>query len=137
MMIVSLVERNGEKRSIHVPNVNDTTLAAVLESQIHPSANLMTDAAKFYRKVGKEFASHQCVDHSFKECARGNVTTNTVESPFAILKRGLIGTIHSVSERHLQRYCSEFDFRWSTHQSQGFSDTMRAEQPCLASPASA
>jgi transposase-like protein len=98
MMIVSLVERNGEKRSIHAPNVNGTTLAAVLKSQVSPQAHLMTDSAKYYRKVGKEFASHQYVDHGKREYARGNVTTNTVECSFAILKRGLIGTFH-VRER--------------------------------------
>jgi transposase-like protein len=127
MMIVSLVERNGEKRSFHIPKVNGTTLNAVLKSQVSPQAHLMTDAAKYYRKVGKEFASHQWVDHGAKEYARGNVTTNTVEASFAILKRGLIGTFHSVSEKHLQRYCNEFDFRWNTRVSQGFSDSMRAE----------
>lgn len=127
MMIVSLVERNGEKRSFHIPNVNGQTLAAVLKSQVSPQAHLMTDSAKYYRAVGKEFASHQYVDHGKKEYARGNVTTNTVETSFAILKRGLVGTFHSVSEKHLQRYCTEFDFRWNTRQSQGFSDSMRAE----------
>jgi hypothetical protein len=49
-----------------------------------------------------------------------------VESSFAILKRGLNGTFHSVSEKHLQRYCTEFDFRWNYRQSQGFSDIDRA-----------
>jgi transposase-like protein len=131
MMIVSLVERDGEKRSFHVPTVNGSTLSAILKSQVSPQANLMTDSAKYYRKVGKEFASHQYVDHGKKEYVRGNVTSNTVESSFAILKRGLIGTFHSVSEKHLQRYCNEFDFRWNTRQSQGFSDTMRAEQALL------
>jgi transposase-like protein len=63
MMIVSLVERDGNKRSFHVPNVNGTTLAAILKSQVSPQANLMTDSAKYYRKVGKEFASHAYVDH--------------------------------------------------------------------------
>lgn len=127
MMIVSLVERNGEKRSFHIPKVNGATLQAVLKSQVSPQAHLMTDAAEYYRAVGKSFASHQWVDHGAKEYARGNVTTNTVEASFAILKRGLIGTFHSVSEKHLQRYCNEFDFRWNTRVSQGFSDSMRAE----------
>lgn len=127
MAVVSLVERNGEKRTIHVPRVNSNTLRAVLKSQVAPSAQLMTDAAKFYRATGKEFAKHQWVDHGSKEYARGIVTTNTVEASFAILKRGLVGTFHSVSEKHLQRYCNEFDFRWNTRASQGFSDDMRVE----------
>ncbi len=87
----------------------------------------MTDSASYYRSAGKQFASHEYVDHSTKEYARGDVTSNTVESSFAILKRGLTGTFHSVSEKHLQRYADEFDFRWNYRQSQDFTDTMRAD----------
>jgi ISXO2-like transposase domain len=86
----------------------------------------MTDDFGAYKKLGKAFASHEVVNHSAKEYARGDVTTNTVESSFALLKRGLIGTFHSVSEQHLQRYATEFDFRWNTRQSLGFNDTQRA-----------
>jgi hypothetical protein len=85
----------------------------------------MTDEGGFYKKPGKHFASHETVNHSREEYARGDVTSNTAESSFAILKRGLVGTFHSVSEQHLQRYANEFDFRWNTRQSQGFDDTMR------------
>lgn len=56
------------------------------------TAQLMTDDAKIYNKAGKQFAIHSTVNHSAKEYARGEVTTNTVESSFAILKRGLTGT---------------------------------------------
>ena len=71
----------------------------------------MTDESYVYKRVGKEFAAHITVNHGRKEYARGNVTSNTVEASFAIFKRGLNGTFHSVSERHLQRYANEFDFR--------------------------
>ena len=127
MKIVSLVERNGNKRTFHVADVNGATVGAVLKSQVSEKARLMTDAAQYYRKAGRDFASHEWVDHNSKEYARGDVTSNTVESSFAILKRGLIGTFQSVSEKHLQRYCTEFDFRWNTRMSQGFNDSMRAD----------
>jgi transposase-like protein len=126
MKIVSLVERDGEKRSFHVANVTHKTVNAILTSQVAQAARLMTDEAKIYKATGKTFASHESVSHAKKEYARGDVTTNTVESSFAILKRGLHGTFHSVSEKHLQRYCNEFDFRWNTRMSQGYSDTDRA-----------
>lgn len=128
MKVVSLVERNGEKRSFHVPNVTPNTLRPILNSQIAKKAALMTDEAGVYKKLGKDFASHHVVTHSAKEYARGPVTTNTVESSFALLKRGLVGTFHSVSEQHLQRYATEFDFRWNTRQKLGFNDTMRAAE---------
>lgn len=127
MKIVSLVERDGEKRTYHVANVTAETVRPILKSQVKASARLMTDEAAVYTKVGREFAEHSFVRHGAKEYARGDVCTNTVESSFAILKRGLNGTFHSVSEKHLQRYCHEFDFRWNTRQSQGFTDSMRAE----------
>ena len=126
MKVVSLVERNGEKRSFHVPNISPNTLRPILNAQIAAKASLMTDEAGVYTKLGKDFASHDVVNHSAKEYSRGHITTNTVESSFALLKRGLVGTFHSVSEAHLQRYVTEFDFRWNTRQKLGFNDTDRA-----------
>ncbi len=127
MPIVSLVDRtSGEKRSFHMPTVNSHTLKAVLNSQVARSAHLMTDESRLYTMTGRGYYKHSTVNHSKDEYARGEVTTNTVESSFAILKRGIVGTFHSVSEKHLQRYCNEFDFRWNTRSSQGFSDTDRA-----------
>jgi transposase-like protein len=125
MKIVSLVERNGEKRSFHVANVTAKTLRPILNAHISGDARLMTDQASVYTKLGHHFASHESVNHTAGEYARGDVTTNTVESSFAILKRGLYGTFHSVSEKHLPRYLGEFDFRWNTRQSLGFNDTDR------------
>ena len=53
----------------------------------------------------------------------------TAESFFAILKRGVYGSFHSVSEQHLQRYVDEFAFRWNTRASLGIEDTERASVP--------
>jgi transposase-like protein len=125
MKVVSLVERSGQKRSFHVPNVTAATLRPILTKQISEKARLMTDEAKVYTKVGKEFASHETVNHSAEEYARGDVTTNTVEASFSLLKRGLIGTFHHVGEQHLQRYVTEFDFRWNHRTALGVSDTQR------------
>lgn len=113
MKVVSLVERDGEKRSIVVPAVTGKTLRAVLEANVCKSAHLMTDEHAGYTKVGWEFASHGVTRHSRGEYAVGNVHSNTAESSFSLLKRGLIGTFHHVGEQHLQRYVTEFDFRWN------------------------
>jgi transposase-like protein len=125
MKIVSLVERNGEKRSYHVANISPATLKPILKAQIAEKSRLVTDEAGVYKKLGKEFASHESVNHSAKEYARDDVNTNTVESSFALLKRGLIGTFHSVSEQHLQRYATEFDFRWNNRVALGVNDVQR------------
>lgn len=127
MKVVSLVERDGRKRSFHVANVTAATVRPILKAQIAENARLMTDEAAVYTKVGREFAQHGVVRHAAGEYARGDVTTNTVESSFAILKRGLYGTFHHVSEKHLQRYAHEFDFRWNHRSKQGFSDSERSD----------
>jgi transposase-like protein len=127
MKVVSLVEREGKKRSYHVANVTAATVRPILKAQVSEKARLMTDESSVYTKVGREFAEHGVVNHSDGEYARGDVTTNTVESSFAILKRGLYGTFHHVSEKHLQRYATEFDFRWNHRVKLGYSDVQRAE----------
>ena len=125
MKIVSLVERSGEKRSFHVASVNGATLRPIMKGMIAEKARLMTDQAGVYEKIGPEFKSHEVVNHTLKEYSRGDVTTNSVESSFALLKRGLIGTFHSVSEQHLQRYATEFDFRWNHRVALGINDVQR------------
>ena len=128
MKIVSLVERSGEKQSFHVANVTAATVTPILKAQIAKKARVMTDELAVYKKLDTHFAEHGVVNHSKKEYSRGDITTNTVESSFAILKRGLYGTFHSVSEQHLQRYVTELDFKWNTRQKLGFSDTDRAAE---------
>lgn len=124
--VVALVERNGEARVFHVANINGTTLKSVLHGNIAKDSNLMTDDYRGYRRIGRHFASHESVNHSAREYARGNVTTNTVEGFFSILKRGLVGTFHHVSPKHLDKYCQEFSFRYNTRTSMGFTDAERA-----------
>ena len=125
MKVFSLVEREGEKRSFHVTNVNTETLRPILKEQVNAKTHLMTDEAKVYKPLGKDFAKHSSVNHSAKEYVRGTVNTNTVESSFAILKRGLYGTFHNVSEQHLQRYVAEFDFKWNNRAALGIDDIQR------------
>jgi transposase-like protein len=124
--IIALVERDGETRAYHVPNVTSGTLRTVL-NQVSRDAHLLTDEATRYWNIGKEFAKHTSVNHSKGEYSKGNgITTNTVEGFFGILKRGLNGTYHHVSEAHLQRYVTEFSFRYNNRQARGVSDEERA-----------
>lgn len=114
--IVALVERQGRVRAFHVPSVTADNLKPILKGHIAKSARLMTDSAGFYTKIGKHFAKHETVNHLAGEYARGDVTTNTVEGYFGILKRGLNGVYQHVSPAHLNRYLNEFSFRYSNHQ---------------------
>jgi hypothetical protein len=89
----------------------------------------MTDEHAGYKLVGQEFVGHGVTVHSKGEYVRhGIVHTNTVEGFFSLLKRGNIGTYHHVSEQHLHRYCSEFDFRYSTRK---LDDFARADENLL------
>jgi ISXO2-like transposase domain len=74
------------------------------------------DVFKLYPSIGTEFAGHGSVNHSAEEYVKagGFHHTNTVESHFALLKRGVFGTFHNISEAHLHRYLAEFDFRANT-----------------------
>jgi transposase-like protein len=113
MKMVSLVGRGGQKRSIVFNAVNAKTLNSILDENVCKSANLITDEHSGYTKAGRKFASHGVTHHSAGQYVDGNNHSNTVESSFSLLKRGLIGTFHNVGELHLQRYVTEFDFRWN------------------------
>jgi len=115
MAVVSLVDRDGGVRSFHVTNVNAKTLRPIMVKAASRKSYLMTDESALYPKIGKEFAGHGSVNHSAEEYVKtgGFTHTNTVESFFAILKRGVYGSFHNVSEAHLHRYLAEFDFRYT------------------------
>ena len=124
--VVSLIERDGEVRSFHVTRVNAKTLRPILVKHASRKSYLMTDDSLVYPRVGREFAGHGAVNHSAGEYVRATFWhSNTVESYFALLKRGMYGTFHSVSEAHLHRYLAEFDFR---HNSRHMTDAERGDE---------
>lgn len=126
MSVVSLVTREGETRSFHVANVTASTLRDVLAKQADKASVLMTDESPVYTKVGASFANHHSVNHSRGEYAAlgGYAHVNSAESHFALFKRGVYGTYHGLSEAHLARYLTEFDYRANTRH---LSDTERCD----------
>jgi len=125
--VVALVERDGRVRSHHVGEVSAKTLRPILAAQIDAATHIMTDEAMVYPAVVGGFAGHSTVNHGIDEYVRGGgfIHTNTVESYFAILKRGVIGTFHHVSPQHLKRYVGEFDFRYNERTALGVTDAER------------
>lgn len=112
--VVSLVERGGRVRSFHMPQVTAKTLKPILKAHINKRSYVMTDESRVYPAATGSFAGHGHVNHSAGEYGRGMFWhTNTVENYFSILKRGITGTFHHVSQQHLARYVSEFDFRYN------------------------
>jgi transposase-like protein len=126
--VVTLIERDGRAASFHVANVTAKTVRPIIVTNASRASAIMTDESLIYPKVGEEFANHHTVNHSANEYARlgGYVHVNTAEAFFSILKRGITGTYHSVSEAHLHRYLAEFDFRYNNRPKLGVEDAERA-----------
>jgi transposase-like protein len=126
--VLTLVERDGSARSFHLPNIRAYNIASVLEQQASKASDLMTDEARQFWGIGSDFASHESVNHSADEYVRGKAHTNTVEGYFSNLKRGVEGIYHHISEAHLHRYLSEFDFRYTHREKLGVDDEARARR---------
>ena len=126
MAVMSLVERGGAVRSIHINDFDGKTLSDILEKNVSPKAHLRTDEYPTYKQYGHYFASHETVNHSKEEYVRGgDAYTNTLEGYFSIFKRGMKGIYQHCDEQHLQRYLSEYDFRYSNRVALGVDDFER------------
>jgi ISXO2 transposase-like protein len=101
--------RSRIPRTAVLPTDTDTIHTAVHES-VEPGSTLHTDEHGAYRGLSSAF-DHASVNHSAGEYVRDGVSTNSIESVWAVLKRGIYGTYHHVSPKHLPRYVDEFAFR--------------------------
>lgn len=113
--VMALVERGGELRAFKLDKekVSGKTLKDHIRKNVNHDTRIMTDSYTAYNGLADEFVSHEIVDHANGEYVRGDVYTNTAEGWFALLKRGITGTFHHVSEQHLDRYINEFVFRYN------------------------
>jgi transposase-like protein len=137
-IVLTLVERGGSARSFHIDSTSIANIAPILRQNIRRESGLMTDEVRHYMEPGREFASHDAVNHTDKEYVRmeypltgdpaKTITTNTVEGYYSIFKRGLKGVYQHCAEKHLHRYLSEFDFRYSNRVALGVDDQDRAEK---------
>lgn len=128
MKVVTLVERKGRARSVKVESVNANSVRRVIMENADLRSALITDEARHYRRIGREFASHETVNHGRDEWGRGDVHTNTIEGFFSVFKRGMKGIYQHCNEQHLHRYAAEFDFRYNNRAALGVDDEERAER---------
>jgi len=127
--VMVLVERNGEAISKPIKRVNAATLKSAIRATVGQQSTIMTDDCGSYTGIGKEFAGgHKTINHSIGQYVNGDITTNTAESYFALLKRGVAGTFHHISKQHIAKYCDEFAFRWNHRK---VNDGTRAEHAIL------
>ena len=126
--VLSVIERDGRAKSFHVANVTAESVRPIIVTNVNRASTLMTDESTVYPKLGKKFAAHHTVNHSANEYARlgSYVGIKVSENFFSILKRGITGVYHSVSEAHLHRYLAEFDFRYNNRSGLGVNDKERA-----------
>jgi hypothetical protein len=101
-----------------VKGTGKSVLHKALAANVTADSVIMTDEHKGYIGVGKKFAAHKTVNHSAGEYRNGAACTNSVEAVWALLKRGVYGTWHQVSAKHLDRYVNEVAFRLNEGQVQ-------------------
>ena len=126
-IVLTLVERGGSARSFHVDGATINEVMPIIRNNVRHESAVMTDESSLYRTLGSEFETHDTVNHSKDEYVRGEITTNTVEGYYSIFKRGMKGVYQHCAEKHLHRYLSEFDFRYSNRIALGIHDGERAD----------
>jgi transposase-like protein len=116
-VVIGIRQRGGELRFFHAEDVKSGTLAKYIKENISQSVDvIMTDEFGGYpsaiAKAGV-LAEHKTIKHKDGIYAIGDLHTNTIESAFSLLKRGIIGSWHKVSAKHLSAYLDEMTFRFN------------------------
>jgi len=129
-IVIGIRQRGGETRFFHAEDAKSGTLAKFIRENISADVDvIMTDEFNAYPTAVKETGftdRHKTIKHKSKVYVDGDIHTNTVESAFSLLKRGIIGTWHRVSAKHLAAYLDEMTFRFNRRKSPNlFLDTLR------------
>ena len=109
--VLGMRERGGRTRAHPIAGTDAGHLHAAIHKGVRTGSMLHTDDHLGYRGLGGMFYGHESVNHSGGEYVRDGVTTNSIESVWAVMKRGLHGVYHHASDKHLARYVNEFTFR--------------------------
>jgi len=107
--VLGMRERGGRTVAMPIAGTDAETIQSAIHHHVEPGSIIHTDEAGAYR--GIDGFGHDTVNHSAGEYVRDDVTTNSIESVFAVLKRGIYGVYHHTSQKHLGRYVDEFSFR--------------------------
>ena len=120
--VMGVAQRKTDKKPSQVEAMpveaeNWSVVRNVVKNRISAKATVYTDEHKAYSKLG-DTHRHAIVIHSRKEYVRGDVHNNTIENFWSLFKRGLIGSFHQVSAKHLARYLAEFTYRFNNREEQ-------------------
>jgi transposase-like protein len=120
--VIGIKQRGGELRFFKAEDVKSGTLAKYIKENVSEDVDvIMTDDWSAYpgamKKAGVDKVKHKTVNHSAKVYVDGDITTNGIESAFSLLKRGVVGSWHKVSAKHLPAYLEEMSFRFNRRNS--------------------
>jgi transposase-like protein len=130
-IVIGIRKRNGDLRFFHAKDVKSDTFAQYIRENVSEDVDVVfTDDYPSYpsamKKAGVTPGKHKTINHSGKVYVMGDIHTNTVESAFSLLKRGIVGTWHRVSAKHLASYLEEMSFRFNRRKNSDlFIDTLR------------
>lgn len=128
--VLGLVDRaTGTMRTFTFDKFSAADIYPVVRANVAREARLMTDEARVYVTLGREYAEHGTTHHrtnQYVDYDDRTVHTNTVEGAFSIFKRGMKGVYQHCREQHLHRYLAEFEFRYNKREKNGFDDWARA-----------
>lgn len=129
--VVALVDReSGQSKWFKIDEAKAADIHPLVLNNISREARLMTDEAKMYRKIGRQFKEHGTTTHARMEYVDPKdrtIHTNTVEGAFSIFKRGMRGVYQHCGEHHLHRYLAEFEFRYNNREANGVNDRKRSD----------
>ncbi|HJZ10831.1 MAG TPA: IS1595 family transposase, partial [Acidobacteriota bacterium] len=111
--VIGVIQRGGDVRAQKIQAPGARAISAYLRASVEPGSKLMTDEYAAYKKIGRELYDHNTVVHSKLEYVDGINHTNSIENFWSLFKRGVIGSFHKVSEKHLDRYLDEFTYRFN------------------------
>jgi transposase-like protein len=115
--VVGMVQRGGDVRFQMLERITADQLNKFIAENADLSCRIITDEFNLYNKVGRKFeGGHHVVKHSAGEYVKAgtDIHSNSIEGVFSLIRRGVMGTFHSVSKKHLPNYLNEFQFRWNT-----------------------
>jgi transposase-like protein len=113
--VIGAIERGGKVKAQVIQKTNYENVIPFLVKSVHQGSKLMTDEHVVYGTMERLY-NHATIKHMIKEYVRGDVHTNTIENFWSVLKRGIYGTYHFISTKHVQNYLEEFAFRFNSRE---------------------
>ena len=116
--VIGIVERSTKKRigrvkALATPDVTAERVLGLVHEHILPKSTVFTDEYRIYDRVGGRVKEHKRINHTAKVYVVGDVHTNTIEGFWSLVKRGIGGVYHQVSQKYLQSYLDEYSFRYN------------------------